>query len=698
MKTFVEKTFIGMGVLVLLVVGGGGAAAEESETVSGRERSLNEVKVIAEREKIHGTLTVPSNEEALEEIQTAPGGVNLQPAERFEKNYVQSFDDALALVPGVFSQRRFGQEVRLSLRGSGLARGFHMLGLRLLQDGIPYNLADGSGDFQESDFLALQRIEVFKGGNALQHGGTTLGGAINLITKNGRSHPGHEFRFETGSDETFNLHAQAGYEFERSDLFVSLSGAFTDDFREHSRQETFKFNGNYGYRLSDKVETRFYMTTNLIAQELPGEIPLATALTVPETANMDAIASDWQRDINSVRIANKTTFDLGGGIFADVGAYFNHKNLFHPITRFFGVIDQESEDFGVFGQVRGDYHLGDFKNHFQAGFTSQFGHTSALVYFNVGGHRAGNFSDQDQFAQTVVWYGENHFFLLPNLALVTGGQVVFAGREADNNLNPALDDSETYVTFNPRVGVMYEPMEAVQVFANVTRSYEPPDFTNLSQGGVGFIPLAAQHAWTGEIGTRGQYGAVAWDLTFYRAWIDDEFVQFTPGPGFPAATFNAGDTVHQGIEAGLDVTLGENLLMGGDRLLLRNAYTYSDFFMENDAQYGDNTIPGQPPHFFQSELRYEHRDGWFLAPRVEHASSAFVDFTNLLQAPDYTILGFTAGYTVNENMDLFVSGRNMLDEEYVSTFSTINTPTPFNTSVFFPGEDRRVFGGVRLKF
>ncbi|MGB1539707.1 MAG: TonB-dependent receptor plug domain-containing protein, partial [Rickettsiales bacterium] len=111
--------------------------------------------------------------------------------------------DTLAYVPGVYAQKRFGEEVRLSIRGSGLSRGFHLRGLTLLQDGIPFNLADGSADFQEADSLAFQRLEVFKGGNALQYGSTTLGGAVNMVTKTGNSDPGHQLRLEAGSFNTY---------------------------------------------------------------------------------------------------------------------------------------------------------------------------------------------------------------------------------------------------------------------------------------------------------------------------------------------------------------------------------------------------------------------------------------------------------------------------------------------------------------
>src|SRR5690606_39652982 len=106
-----------------------------------------------------------------------PGGVALVPSETFEDRYTLNFEDTLARTPGVYAQKRFGEEVRLSIRGSGLSRGFHLRGLTLLQDGIPFNLADGSADFQEADSLAMQRIEVYKGANALQFGSSNLGGS-----------------------------------------------------------------------------------------------------------------------------------------------------------------------------------------------------------------------------------------------------------------------------------------------------------------------------------------------------------------------------------------------------------------------------------------------------------------------------------------------------------------------------------------
>src|SRR3546814_5202843 len=87
-----------------------------------------------------------------------PGGVDVVSADSFKDKVAVSLRDALAFSPGVYTQPRFGQEVRLSIRGSGISRGYHMRGITLLQDGIPINLADDNGDFQELDPQVFERI------------------------------------------------------------------------------------------------------------------------------------------------------------------------------------------------------------------------------------------------------------------------------------------------------------------------------------------------------------------------------------------------------------------------------------------------------------------------------------------------------------------------------------------------------------
>jgi iron complex outermembrane receptor protein len=662
------------------------------------ESVLSPVVIDAKHPGMNKAMTVPTTEDAEREIKKTPGGVAVVASEQFENRYSLNFEDTLALTPGVYAQKRFGEEVRIAIRGSGLSRGFHLRGLTLLQDGIPFNLADASADFQEADSLAYQRIEVFKGANGLKYCGSSLGGAINMVTRTGRNILGEQVRLEVGSNATYRTNIQTGRVFDNSDLFLSVTGTTSNGFRQHEDQENVKANANVGVQLSASVETRFYLSANSIQQELPGSVNLRTALESPELADPSSIPQDWARDMRSVRLSNKTTIDFDGEEKLDIGGFLNNKDLYHPITSFVGVIDQENIDYGVFSQISGEYKLAGLKSSYRGGVTTQFGTTDAKLFRNGGGARGSKLTDGEQTSGNVVLFGENTVEIVPSVALVTGGQFIWSKRELEDQLRPEGSDSGHFRSLNPKIGLLGQMTESGQVFANVSRSYEPPTFSELTQGGgAGFTPVNAQEAWTAEVGTRGGDEVFGWDLSLYRAWLQREMLQFTPGGNIPSATFNADRTIHQGVEVGILRRLVSDTFEMGDDVVWRNAYTFSHFFFNSDQQYADNRIPGQPRHFYQTQLRYNSPRGWFTALDLELASAADVDFSNTLKAPGYGVLGINAGYGICDDVDLFFEGRNLLNKGFVSTFSTIVNSSG-NTAVFYPGDGRRLFGGIRVSW
>ena len=105
-----------------------------------------------------GSLTAKGPQVAKQELRKIPGGADVVEAEKFQEGYALTMKDMLATTPGVLAQPRYGEESRLSIRGSGLSRSFHLRGITLLQDGIPITFADGSGDVQEIDPLTLQYL------------------------------------------------------------------------------------------------------------------------------------------------------------------------------------------------------------------------------------------------------------------------------------------------------------------------------------------------------------------------------------------------------------------------------------------------------------------------------------------------------------------------------------------------------------
>ncbi len=653
--------------------------------------SLPSLVVVANSDS---SLTVSNNSQAREEIYKTAGGVAVVGDESFENRFTLNLQDTLFLTPGVYTQKRFGEEVRISIRGSGLSRGFHMRGLELLQDGVPFNLADGSADFQEADSLAFQRLEVFKGANALKFGSATLGGAINMVSKTGKTHQGNQVRLEVGSFDTKRVNVQSGYDFKDSDAFISLTTTKSQGFREHSAQENVKLNSNFAKKISNNSETRFYLSANLIDQELPGSLSKENALQNAKMADASAVSADQKRDIRSLRFSNKTSFILENGGKVDFGAFVNLKDLFHPITPFVGVIDQETFDYGFFAQNSGFYNLLEKNNEYLLGLRTHAGKTDAKVFQNIGGKRGNLTANSNQISQNATIYGENRLFLSDNLSFTAGAQLGVAKRKEENKFLPQESDEKTYRFFNPKIGLLYKAQKNVDFFTNLSRSQEAPTFSELTQNGVvGFIPLEMQKAWTFEFGTRGNVDFAEWDLSFYRSWIKNEMLQYTVNPLVPAATFNAGDTIHQGIELGLNLKLAENIFAKNDSLKLNNSYTLSDYYFDKDRQFANNLIAGQPKHFLRSELNYK-QNSWFFAPNLEVATSANVDFANTTKSPRYAILGFSAGYDLNEKISFFVDGRNILNENYIATFSTTVNGAG---NVFYPGDGASIYAGIKIK-
>jgi len=69
-----------------------------------------------------------------------------------------------------------------------------------------------------------------------------------------------------------------------------------------------------------------------------------------------------------------------------------------------------------------------------------------------------------------------------------------------------------------------------------------------------------------------------------------------------------------------------------------------------------------------------------------------------MKAPDYAVLGLTGGFNISANASVYVDARNLTDKRYVGEFSAVTDARTASTAVFFPGEGRSVFIGLRLAY
>ncbi|WP_442893434.1 TonB-dependent receptor domain-containing protein [Bradyrhizobium sp.] len=650
-----------------------------------------------------GALAVMSAQQALTEINNTPGGVALVPAAAYRNSTVaNTIKDILDYVPGVFAQPKWGDDTRLSIRGSSLSRNFHLRGVQLYMDGIPINTADGYGDFQEIDPTAYKYVEVWKGANALQYGANSLGGAINFVIPTGRDPFPNGVSADMGAFGFKRLQANAGGANGPWDGFVTASTQASDGFRDHSFGSATRISGNVGYQFSPDAETRFYFNANEIRQRIPGTVTKQSALTTPEAANPANVASDQQRNIDTVRLANKTTIRFDDTKI-EFGMFGVDRHLMHPIFQW---LDYSYKDYGGFAKVTDDRFIGGFRNRLVAGVNILNGSIDNQQFANIGGQKGALLSSSIDSSKNTSAYIEDSFYFLPNVAAIAGTQFLYATRNRqDRFLTDGNQSGSTeFNLWSPKAGLLWNVDPTWQVFANISRSAEVPSFGESSNGpGIPFIPFTSilpQTATTYEIGTRMKRPDYAWELTAYRANIRNELQCLYSAFGNCNVT-NADRTVHQGIEAGAGAAIFRGIFNDGpapDKIWLNLAYTYNDFRFDNDATFGNNLLPGAPGHYLRAELLYKHPTGFYAGPNVEWVpESYYVDSANTLRTSAYALLGLKMGFDNGGPITAYVEGRNLFNKAYIASASILNYATS-TSPLFEPGNGRAVYAGMRYRW
>jgi iron complex outermembrane receptor protein len=656
-----------------------------------QEKMLPDVTVTAEPIASQTLLPIDA---ARARIDTTPGGANIVDAEQYKEGRVSTLDDALQFSPGVFVASRFGaEEARLSIRGSGLQRTFHMRGIQLLQDGVPLNLADGSADFQAVEPLSARYVEVYRGANALQFGAATLGGAVNFVSPSGLASPPLAARIEAGSFGYKRAQVAAAGKTEAADWFIAGSAFYQDGFRDHARQNTQRISGNLGFALTDAIETRFFLHAVKTDSALPGALTRAEMNATPTKADPAAVTGNQHRDFDLYRLSNLTTFRISPEQRVEVGGFYSYKSLFHPIYQ---VLEQDSDDYGVNARFISDRKLFGNRNRLILGMSLQEGELSDDRFANIGGRRGARTAQAEQRSTNYAVFAENQYYVLPSTALIVGAQAVQAKRRLEDRFLANGDQSvdKTYRHVAPRIGLRRELTPDVQLYGNVSGSYEPPSFGELA-GGPNVTPVDAQRARTAEIGTRGlsrqQWGNLRWDVSLYRARVRQELLSLNDPGGNPLGTTNADRTIHQGIEAEVEAGFGP-------AWVVRANYLLNDFRFDGDRTYSDNRLAGVPRQYVTGEVLYKMENGLYLGPNVHIASSTYIDHANTLKAAGYGIFGFKLGQRVNKNVSWFVDARNLADKTYAATTGVIADARGADSRQFYPGDGRSLYAGVELKY
>jgi iron complex outermembrane receptor protein len=259
-----------------------------------------------------------------------------------------------------------------------------------------------------------------------------------------------------------------------------------------------------------------------------------------------------------------------------------------------------------------------------------------------------------------------------------------------------IDYSETAAS----VGVA-RAFASGEIFASLGHGFETPTVTELSyrpDGSAGFNDLSAASFDTAELGARWRHEDGEANVAVYRIDGDDEIVQ-AENRGGRASFANAGRTRREGIEAGLEGTLGERWSYVATANWLRARFTSpfsyrvvtAGVVVTRTVEAG-NRVPGIPLANGYAEVAWNAGGGAFdAAVELRASDRIYTDDRNTEAAPGYAQLALRLQWRVPESgWHGFARVDNLFDRDFVGSV-IVNEA---NERYFEPGAGRAFSVGV----
>ncbi len=617
-----------------------------------------------------------------------------------------TLDESLNKIPGVYVQNRynFAQDQRISIRGFGSRAAFGVRGIKILYDGIPLTLADGQSQTDSLDLSSAERVEVIRGPVSALYGNAS-GGVISIFSERGYENPFFEIKPLFGSFGLFRVNAKTGGQIGNLSYLVNISRLNYDGFRDHSKTENIQLNSNFNYILNENSDITVVL--NYIdapkAQD-PGALTREQINQDRNKASAGNVVSNSGESIEQLRLGLK------------FNTYINDNNSVEALTY---IITRDFEQRLPFGIVSFDriFLGGGFKYINTSNFLN---HNNRLIVgtdIEYQDDDRVNFSYTDEFRKDALTldqteqvfniglYLQNEFSILDNLELSLGFRYDYYNFSVDDffisDNNPDQSGSRSFNQLNPKFGILYSPLEYINIYGNFSTSFETPtttEFINNPDGTGGLNPdLDPQKTIGFEIGAKGIIeNKLNYEIALFYADIDDQLIPFEVEE-FPGRDFfrNAGSSRQYGIELLLGYSLTKNIRTSFSYTYLN--FEFKDFEVEDEI-FDGNDVPGIPDHQIYADILYKSDIGLYAGADFLFVSDFFVNDSNSERNDSYKIInlktGFEKSFIKNLSLNTFLGLNNILDEEYNSSVRV----NAFGDRFFEPAPEFNLFGGISLKY
>lgn len=651
-----------------------------------------------------------------------------------ERRTPRSLEEALQYTSGVQANSRGGDDVRVSLRGSGL----HSVvftkqrGTEVFLNGFSINSADGTLDYGLISPAMAEALDVYMGGEAQRLGSTTLGGALNLISPTGRTAV-NKLRLDGGSFGFIRGMGSLGVAGESWDAALQFDVKREDGFRDFSKGDAQKAAFNFGNQFTKNLSNRIYVNFARVNQDVSLPITQTELEANPRQGRVNGPPGNFNINslykpfytTNSIFVGDRLTYALGEKSNLEFQVQYQFKDIDFrrpgipapPMVasqRGPGWLNAQTHDIGSQLRYVNQGTLAGRENAFTAGLRSAGMWGKETLAPNLQTIKGNKFADGDLFASNTVFFADNRWRVANPLFLNATVNGFYAQRNYKDKMNAGaggtnVSKNQDYSGVTTRLGADFVFLETNTLFAAYSRNIEPPAFGDLIMipvpGPAPVVPqridvqnLNAQKAHVAEGGYKHKSKYLTFQTTGYLSWLKDEIIRYNPNPGVATVGnqtgVNAPKTRHYGIESVVALTLP---LVGKHALRVQGQYTWRENRFDSDKDYGNNLLAGVPTMLLAGELLYQFDSMFYIGPTITATPvSYYADNANTIKANGYYLLGVRAGFSAGP-FSVYLEGRNLTNEAYVANLQPELNAAGADQSVYFPGEGRSFYAGAEWR-
>ncbi len=615
-------------------------------------------------------------------------------------NSKMSIFESLGAVPGIFAMNseNFNQDLRISIRGFGARAAFGIRGIKVIVDGIPESIPDGTAKVGNLDVGTMERMEIIKGPSSGLYGNAS-GGVISIFTEN-PTNPFAEIQTQIGAYGLQRYQFKAGQTVNKLTYFMSASRLTSTGFRDHSTLERNFFNGKLIYNFSENTKLTF-LANHISSPKAEDAGGLTQAdidknrrqarqqnidFDASETFKQSRVAMIYDQKINEKHTINGKIFYLNRDFASKQPLEANGQIAF-----------QRNFSGGGF-----NYQFNTNKYRLKAGLDFENQQDNRQRYDNKKGERSTLRLDQDEEFSNIGVFLLQELNVSPKLKLSVNTRFDDVQLKISDKFLSDGNQSATqsFQRFSPMLGLSFSPTLSSSIYTNISTNFETPSLNELSNNPVGtggFNPnLNPQKSRNYELGYKGILGKkFRADISLFYIEVEDEIVPYQIAGQVGRTYFrNAGLSERKGLELGLTY----KFLAG---LTTYFNYTYSDFqyksYQTTAGKFDGNILPGIPKHNIYGEIRYFPRIGLYAIAQVRSIGKIYADDANTAQNEGYVTVNLRVGYQYkigNFQFEPFVGVNNLLNEIYNANVQINATASRY----FEPAQGSFVFGGISLRF